>query len=159
MKELFRNEKSSELLSQRTENENDEFPESIKLESLKPYRKGTGRPIQKIKKEELTNSSVQKPSSPKSTRVPWWASFSKKSNNKAQTTTVKETTTEANQPISSNTVSSEITVSTTRTNMPDSNHIQYGYSKVFKDEKSTNIIGKLLNVTGRNKGLKIVIFY
>ena len=118
----------------------------------KLYKKGS-----KDKQEELINSEVQKPSSP--TRVPWWASFSKKVNKKAQTTIVKETTTEPYQPISSYTVSSEIADSTARPNMLDSNYKQYASSQVFKDEKSTNIIGKLLNVTGRNKGLKIVIFY
>ena len=101
----------------------------------KLYKKGS-----KDKQEELTNSEVRKPSSP--TRVPWWASFSKKVNKTSQTTTVKETTTEAYKPISS-----------TQTNIPYSNYIQYGYTKVFKKEKFTNIVGKLLNVTGK-KGSK-----
>ena len=48
LKELFRNEENSELVSQKSENERNKFPESIKMENsrvgLKSYGKGSERP-------------------------------------------------------------------------------------------------------------------
>ena len=109
------------------------------------YKKGS-----KDSTDPLTNISAQKPS--ETTKLPWWASFKKKGNKNTKPTTLEQATTETYQPVSSETVSSgpdEIAGNTMRTTTQASQYIQFSSSALFETEISTNIVGKLLNVSGK----------